>query len=1396
MGDDRQGDEPGVYPAPTLVVGVGRFGLAVLEELGEDWLILQQSGADPSLGNLRLIYVKPSCATDDPAWKESERQTVQIAEAAGESDLPSLALDLVILRTLGLVRFRDGSYQVAVPKDAGVIEEEPGDESHKDDPHRPRLRRRRYFEWWPLSPDPVVSAERLQRLAERSSELDLFITPLINRTRQGHSPRALIAVISRCHALRQRRDPAPWPWVRPLVMKTAPSPEGCLDIQVWDREQAWEILEVTRNDFSTDLLQGLQGVVPPPLPNWREWCEVTGQGKRPKTPLGLRLCDLFIPREYDPVAPLDPAELLRFEWESTGWATEGFGGEAALLYPPVQLSFFRLGLFDHDGTARSELDGDQFLTERLELLADLVYQGLIRLWIDLQRERVEERSESTLLDRRREHFDEALCQSLEILGELLVRDVAQEDQGEARDCETPSWHERRERGEEPSQALSSLLFRPPADTSSTIDTLECRLAHLGLGRPGTLEQRTPLLRSVAISPQDLADEESSSAPPRPHDGNRRPAPSPQEADTTDAPSPPTASGLPALRHCLNEEVREVYRFSFLSSYRNRPTRRPPRLTVYVLGDVSEPFVRTSYRTLLREVHAELLRSFDPIFQLYRQGFDRALSIVPILWMPHPADPLEGGNVDQSRREEAAIIDAVQGVRRWAESVMPANMRRVSQILVNSRVTDMSVLSFRDSVRQTRDFISLQCRNEISVDPWLRSTAIGPQGDDLFASFTCHEIDFPAERAREYLANRLARTALARIREGDRARRPEVPVDDLSPPAHRDLARQAGRELRRQMTEAGERVGRLVEGRGEVDESTTSDQIHSSFGDSLQHQLASQIHLEWRALTERRGRMDDMIDALRRDTSDLLSERLTAVRRQGDQWIEELSAHGGLKAALAGFSELRTTSRELLQKQERLRQSQEALCKRHGIPDAISRLEAARETVLTAADDKPDRKPIIVGLLLTLLLSPPLGGPLAHAAAVLLGLEEHPNMLEWLLGPAGLATGGAALFALVAWWLTRIQRKAVQTLRQAVQNLAATARRIVLGSENDVEQEAASSLRSFFESRLLMAGALATRGFSLHLFEQAEKDLRRAFRLRRSLDVQSHLLWRRAEELGVRPVMDGGGGSKESEKEDLSRLFATRAGEPMTRLIAPESVLDLYRQRVGVEEDIPGLLQRLIHAAGGFEGWRRSACLADTERVLEFGRQEFSMVTRTPVSSQFRFAPEVGRRLLDFANRHYPNMGFGAKFAGSEGLDPDGVRVIAEAALVLPKDLKSTFDEALRAAGRDQRAIQVIEVSIRPNAAYMLSLAQGIRAHSVRNLKRFESFHDRLAMPDDRTFPLSGDPEHGALNHLTTYRSVASHLHDHFRTGNGPDQKGDEEGKGREVAAAATPSALTRHEEDK
>lgn len=208
---------------------------------------------------------------------------------------------------------------------------------------------------------------------------------------------------------------------------------------------------------------------------------------------------------------------------------------------------------------------------------------------------------------------------------------------------------------------------------------------------------------------------------------------------------------------------------------------------------------------------------------------------------------------------------------------------------------------------------------------------------------------------------------------------------------------------------------------------------------------------------------------------------------------------------------------------------------------------------------------------------------------------------------------------------------------------------------------------------------------------------------------------------------------------------------MEKLIDPDHLVDYYRSRVR-PEDVP--VGDFLEASGGLREWRKTACLSDDNAVMGYGRNLFSTVATKPITELDYFSAAVGEHLRAFAIRNYSNLGFGAKFLGYEGLDPDGVRLVAEASLVADRPLLDAYhrseeqaEEQVTMEARSQRRPRTLErvaYQVRPNAAYMLSMVQGVRAHSVRNLKRFESFHER---PDDQEPP--------AVHHLTGFKGLAN-----------------------------------------
>ncbi len=1313
-----------VYPAPGIVVGVGRFGLAVLEKLGEDWQQLKLSGAGPSCENLRLFWVHPE-QDDEGCWREIELPELNTANYSEDGDWPSIVLDFVLLRTMGLIRYRHGIYQVASPRDCGPVrtadleypetkdkEDPEAEEAKKDREEDKRLVRRRFFDWLDLAPDPVEAAERLKKKAEREPVLHLFISPLLHRVRQGHSPWILMAAILRCSCLRAGRDPSPWRWVREQEA------QGKID------QEAIQTVCEDRDRFLDRFAPA--PLKPSPQPEVDEG-EVEGRKtdvwKFEETEIVIP--KIFRPQEGDPEPPIDTFHLLRENWQVSGWATD-LETQKQQGFKPLQVSHFRLGLFDHCQHRESrEPELTKAFEKRLKCTSRLLHRGLVRLWVDLKREQVEEQALATG-ERRHRLLDEALQQSLKILEKLVV-DPLKDAPGKEKEGECLSDLLRCpvDLPDQPTQFLRNQCFDP--DSRWLRDSaLERRLVALGLGDPWrAAPRRRGLFQEVILEKQA--------------EGGCAPGESDDRPRCTEIAKEPKSAGegRGRFRKQLNQTVRELLDFSYLGRYRERLTRTPPRLTVFVVGDMSEPFTRIKMQQVLKDVHSELLRAFSSVFELNRDGFDRALSVMPILWMPHPADPFGGEEPLKTRLEEAVIIDAVHGIRRWVEAVLPGARRRISQIFINSRVTDNAVLSMDDSVNQTRDFLSFQLRNDLSRDDWLRRTAVGPGGDDYFASFACCEIEFPAERAREYLANRIARDCLRQLQvEAEWRGREAVKVPD--PSSMEELVGEASSRLQQETEREAKGLTDAIWNALPQGESSRRcmprKEILSHFSERFESRLWADITRLWRQLTQRRGHMDDFVDSLRHQISRQLHGALPDIRRQSDDEVYQASGQG-IQAALSRLQERRWQAFKQLQEAEEERLQAEEACQQNQRPNR-GRLSRARLAVTEAAKAKPDCGPQRFGLLAWGLLAPITAVLPARLLESELGWWALPLVIVLLIVLAGVSL----------WALTRHRYRQLQA---AIETMASAVHRMVSGGSDSSLVAAGASLRSFLETRLRLTAALARRGFSLHVFEQAAVDEALGLRLRESVDIQLHKMMRRAESLKVRP-----GGASGNERDDLRDLFVRRAGERVEKLIDPDHLLEYYHTRVR-PDDVP--VQEFIEQVGGLQDWRRTACLSDSTAVMAWGQELFTTLVDKPITELDYFTEAVGEQLRRFVLRNYSNIGFGAKFLGYEGLDPDGIRLVADASLVADQALLHAYAWAVeqqedharrnREVSRAARTLETIAAKVRPNAAYMLSLVQGVRAHSVHNLKRFESFHDRPEGPDS-----------DAIHYLTGYEEKAKEFY--------------------------------------
>jgi hypothetical protein len=1400
----REGESPHqAYPAPTIVVGLGRFGLRVLEQLGDDWSWLNHAAADPSIENLRLLHVKPNDEQEfHPDWRASEESTTRVARFVGEGDFPSRALEFCVLRSIGLIRYRNGAYQIGIPHDAGVetIEEEaegPDGESAGSTFH---YYRRRFFEWRTLSRDPMAAVERLRELLDHSSDLDIFIAPLLNRVTQGFSPKALLACVSRCNAMANGRDPSPWDWISEVIepvrtrvavfagMVGIESPDwDSLDldetvpdvVRVALRRPHAEDSPMTIADWlmsrpvSADLVAGLpqlwreevqaarlggtsppptdasypdgathvvatleesnQGLwlprhsdggaivsenvddpllefAPSPVPGWAAWVESGRQGEQSNPRFDVRVPVPFFPTKRDVYCPVDPRRLLAVDWSQQSWTVEGDRGLFQDRFITVPTSLFRLGFFDHDEKS-SGVDPVvvETLERRLSELSVYVHRGLIRMWMDLQRQRMRV-DDVHGTDREQQA---ALQQSIEILGELLVRPLLQQPamvDGQD-DVVNPSVLEL------PVEASPFLrgLRRNGEDDGVGVDSdLERRLEELGLGcdsseAPGG----TQLFREITLKPREVRTEPNATS-----DGHGR---------------------FLELRENLNEVTRELLEFGFLTTYRHKPTRQSPRLTVFVVSDMSECFSRASTRAVLRELHAELLRAFGPLFSSYRVGFDRSLSIVPILWMPQPSDPFSGKHLANTRSEEAAILDAIHGVRRWIESI-PAEVRCISQVFVNGRVTDNAVLSIDDAAQQTRDFLHFQLRNDLAVDPWLRETAHMDMGGDLFSSFACIALEFPAERAREYLANRLARSCVALFEERDFATRfhDDTPKS-VEPPESDDLCEDATTAIREDLAGVAKDLADRIESLKEnVGVESTAQEIARTFGPELAVELRGEILTQWKAFTGRGARMDTFMEDMRAQMTTQLRDVLAEIRARGDTVVSEKTVELGLHGMESSVEILDRQTRENLEKSDRACRKWERVCEAHSVPDS-SGVEAACEAVVECGRAKPDLGPMVLTTMVWSVMGMALAAPLVTAISVALGLNRAPNALEFVLGPMAPWVGALLMGVPLALLLFGYMRFRIRAVHKEIDALAEAVQRVVRGhnSDVDVDRENTASIRSFLESRLRLGAHLFGRAFALFTHEQVLIDQHLVDRVRQSVLLQRQELVRHAESLGVRPKHTTGGVVRTAD--DVDGLFAKRKSR-IEELVPAEELRTFFDARYGDRDQLMRVARLFVREVGQFERWRDSAVLSDTEEILDYGRRFFEEIVTHPISDQLWFTDSVGTRLLKFVSKYYSNLGFGATFSGYEGLDANGIDVLADACLVLPHGLRTVYDDACRAAEdvRTTDTLTVLEKEMIPNAGYMMSLVRNIRAQSIHNLQRFESFVERTDLPCDGTFPLSAE----------------------------------------------------------
>jgi hypothetical protein len=1327
------------YPSPALVVGVGRLGLAVLERLGAEWALRSEPGDDTTAGNLRLLSVRPRDGAEKGAlWRAREARVLRLAGRLGASDRASLALDFALLRSLGLVRYHQASYEVAVPT-SGELYKFGGDfsPSGRLDETDEGVYRRRYFRWLPLGADPIAAVERLAVTREREVELELFVSPLLGRIRLGHVPRALVNTLLRMRAYAEGRDPGPWEWTARHAAKPG-SPDQASAVCRVDAADLFAARNLARAN-SEDGAPGRADASRAPaaarrgrsgasrfeyVPAWALERHVTALDEHPQksdedrawmgvlpSPVAPALADdagsaVFVvptPMLPDPevmrLHGADPAAGLLVDavwiaaYLGADWASTA-DGRGYRIFPT---SLYRLGLYDHDATPSAAARRTAF-SGRLRLLAGYVEQGFLRLWSDLERDPGVD-AHQAVDGRGRDGTSESVLQSLAILGESLVRtailDAPEPVVGDALPEDIAALPD------VPSPALVRLSLPPDEGQDDVRHRLEARLAMLGhVAEVSDGQRERKLLASAVLEPADIEG---------------------SDADLADSPSETPA--LLVMRAHLNRAYRELYGDSFLRKYRLEGTKGVPRLTVVLVGDVSEPFVRATVRLVLREANAELRRTLGPIFSAERGGPQNYVSILPVLWAPHPPDASRDDVSTRARvLEEAAVHSCLHGLRRWIDAI-PAGQRSIRQVFLNGRVTDNTVLDTRDVLDQTCSFLSLVLRNPLEDDPMLRQIHAPSSGTSGFATFACRELDFPERRARDYLALKFGIQALRHIQRPPQADRPPAAEFIHGPASAEDLSGPATQRLVEVTRQDGEAIADGVRRRaGEISRERAPSELAARFLPAYDAELKQTIVAAWRRMVRDSGGMDVLVERLRARVLEDARGKLGRLRRDTDGVVREQSVANGVQHAQVVLATLAAEAQRSLDGAGRELHEAEQACVANGVP-STDRLPAARQSLVDAIHRKPDWVAMQYGVLWFSLVGLLLGGPIFWSVSSAYDLSHDPGVIEAVLYQGGPGMAAALCGGLTFLALARFADIRTQGVVDACSAYAQAAFHTVAGDS------APSSVRSFLRARLALTTSVARRGHADQIFTQASVDVRHATRILRSASVQTATLRRRLEALGVRIALREGG-----DLEDVSRLFDARDGVAAAPLVEAASVQAFFDTNFASGVQWKGLAERLLNEAGHFERWREFAPLSETTQVIDVGRRYFRALIEVPIADYAGFGAEAVSQLDRFVKVYRGQLGFGADFDGLEGMDVDNNVFVQRCLAVVPPSLAARMDAAHREDPARFPRIERHAALVRANSAWLLSLANGLSSRVIRTLARYESPLERPMESPVSAFP--------------------------------------------------------------
>ena len=1371
-----------LYPHPTIVVGVGKFGLSCLEFLGEKWISRKSTGGDTSCRNLRLLHLDYNEKQVDPTvWPKVEKRISDFLSQMRTDDMPELSLDMLILRTMGLIRFRDGHFQACYPKDGGFISMVEEDGSfrfptayEKDESDGSKLYRQKYFEWVSLGTDPLVAVQNLAELRSGNSEYDHFVGAILHRVRLGHSPNIILRMIFRSMELCEHGvDPSPWSWVHEVSDQYTPSETVSEEesfkrsVTVGDTVRYTPFLgdeapddsiaaETSREAF----LKGGQLVEEVGQAFFNAWGELLPaqflhwdeeQQAVSKNAIQIPNCNLF----RTPVEPSEAAIYTTPYQNMYNILKQDFSnkeGEDALRLLPV--SDFQLGMIDSDSWDRDKRYYAH-LNKRLKEYGRLTYQGLLLLWSNLE--------QAVTVDdfnggsgSHQDVLHKSIKQSLAFLGELMVKKhlfgAPSIHAGGAKRQPTDVWTDGLDLPTEASNQLQRAQVNSYSGQSKDIQELYERLIEIGVPIEESQEITRNLYNRIDFDPKSLnphiQDIQMGTVSTTDSEGSEEST----EHHISDKDFLENQAVL-QLRQRINAELRHLYSLDNLRNVNKGIHRQPPALKVFVVADFHDPFARVALQPLLKSISAEIFRTIHSVFQIERGGVWKNTSVVPLIWLPNPTDPTVGEVITRERRnrESAVSLYAVHSLRKWLESI-PKHSCNFRQIFLNSRMTDNAYLGTRDATTQTAHFIEYQITNQFSDVKDLDATKAFISADSVFASFACQLIDFPETRTREYLATLLGLDFLQRVRDNRSG------TDRFNPTTEETDETASGsdtsQELKQNISDMLDQQATSTSNRYKVrfpELETTLESVFSTLTPEHLQNIKGEVRRSWNTFVSDSGHLDSMLRSFHIDTEKISQEKIeNAFANTNEQFISTV-ANNGVDKARQFLNQQKFKHDEDLRHMDDKIQAQSKVCKSQGVPK-LNVLDPMFEDIKAKSLERLDLRSqgymtFIFALWCAIGIS-----SLVWMTMQYLEMQNNPSVFEWLVWrilPVALIAGACVLFQ-------RLLRQKAQDLHDEF--LEASNRFDKRLQELFVADS--DSLYSFFGSRSDLSLMNKQREYNSNAVEQAVFDQRLGERFQQSVDLQETLLQQHLEELGVRLT------SGSLDEQDPSLLFTVYSANYNYNLLRPEIIRQHYLEHCPPDSErfwsnkVGGMLKDL----GDLEKWRVSAPLSNTNMILDYGRneEEFQQFVDYPLIKQDQnIRDDLFYNIMDFILVNHPNIGVGADFDGYRGLDSNNVQSVT-CKLVLHEDMQKGLEQEVTRviehksdrfedAERIRTIIKNARVSktIRSNSVCLYSISTGISTRIIQNLKRFHTPLERVEPVLETLFPFGAE--------VSSYQANKRHL---------------------------------------